>query len=139
MTEWLIGGVLVAVLAGCAYARGRVDGAAGPKLELHRLELEARRQAEHQQEVLRKLRLSHSELTRQKQALDREVRRVSSKVNYQRECLDVDGIRLFNQALGADRPTAGGTAGTVCKADPAVGWECGSGTAQAGGDGPTVE
>lgn len=119
----------LALLAG-VYVKGRLDGARGPEAELSRMHAEARSQSEHYNEVLRKLRMSHSVLARQRVQLEKELKSVVAKPYYAgRECLDADGVRLANDALAA---SSGRTAGSVCKADPAVGWTCEDSAGEAG-------
>lgn len=136
MSVWWFVGAALLVVAVSAYMQGRVDGAAGPKAELRRLKEAARLQAEQHEKALQRLLAKQAELVKRKQALQKEVERVAAKPEYRRECLDADGVRVVNDAIAAG---AAGTAGTVCKADPVAGWECGGGPSQAGGDDPTVE
>lgn len=133
ITEYVVGAVAAAALLGAVYVKGRFDGARGPEQELEQMYAAARNQAEHYNEVLTKLRISHSEVMRQKKRVDDELRKVAARPEYQRQCFDGDGVRVVNDAIAAG---AGRTAGEVCKADPVDGWTCGDSVAASGGDSP---
>lgn len=116
MSLYIAIAVVIAVLTGGAYMKGRVDGAAEPTTQLAILNAQAERQKEHYDEVARRLQTSVTLLHERSHQRSLELARVVRAPRYRDTCLDADGLRLANEALAN---AAASAAATVSATDTA--------------------